>query len=378
MANKKIGVAVLAAGGRSRGVVGNLLRDSGGNVEILSVFDPDREVMKGALEVWKSPNARQCSSAEEAIGAPGVEWVMVFSPNVYHCEQILASFAAGKHVFAEKPLATSIDDCKRIYDAQQASGRLFMTGFVLRYSKLYRKVKEILDSGKLGRVIALEGNENITPAHGGYIMANWRRHTRYAGPHILEKCCHDLDLILWFLGALPSRVAAFGGRDFFTPENRKLEDKYGVSTFKNWWDPHAIETPFTDDTDLMDNLVSAAEFRGGIRVSFTATMSNAIPERRLSFSCSEGTLKVELYEGVIRYSTINDEGVTVISMAGDGHGGGDSFIMKELFETMTKGTPPGSSGVEGLRSAVYALAIDQAATTGKVVDLEPVWTSLGQ
>ena len=299
---KRFGVAVLGAGNRARYVVKNLLRDSGGAVRVVSAFDPDRTLLDETLrKIWGSSDALAASSAEEAIHAPGVDWVMVFSPNSCHRDHILAAFAAGKDVFAEKPLATTIDACKEISEAQRRSGRVFATGFVLRYAPIYRRAKELLDSGMFGRLLLIEGNENIAPDHGGYIMCNWRRLTKFAGPHILEKCCHDLDLINWFCGSLPSRVASFGGRDFFKPENNRLMEKYGEKTFKSWWDPHAQATPFTDDTDLMDNQVSIAEFRNRIRVTFTATMSNAIPERRLSFACAEGTMKLNLYSNIIRY-----------------------------------------------------------------------------
>lgn len=376
---KKIGVAVLGLGNRGRGVVGNLLRDSEGGVEILAGYDPDKAVMAETIGLWNHTGiTKECGSLEEALATPGVEWVMVFSPNVYHKEQILAAFQAGKHVFSEKPLATAIADCQEIYEAHGKSGKLFATGFVLRYAPIYRKAKEILDSGKLGKLIAIDGNENITPEHGGYIMCNWRRLTRYAGPHILEKCCHDLDLINWFVGSLPSRVASFGGRNFFTPENEKLMEKYGKKTFCSWWDPHAIESPFSGDTDLMDNSIAIAEFRNEVRVAFTATMSNAIPERRLYFSCSEGTMKLDLYPGKLYYRCLGGEGVIEVAIPGDGHGGGDSYIMKELYATMTTGAKPKCSGDEGLESAVYALALDQAARTKQVVDLEPVWKSLGR
>lgn len=376
---KRFGVAVLGAGNRARYVVKNLLRDSGGAVRVVSAFDPDRTLLDETLrKIWGSSDALAASSAEEAIHAPGVDWVMVFSPNSCHRDHILAAFAAGKDVFAEKPLATTIDACKEISEAQRRSGRLFATGFVLRYAPIYRRAKELLDSGMFGRLLLIEGNENIAPDHGGYIMCNWRRLTKFAGPHILEKCCHDLDLINWFCGSLPSRVASFGGRDFFKPENNRLMEKYGEKTFKSWWDPHAQATPFTDDTDLMDNQVSIAEFRNRIRVTFTATMSNAIPERRLSFACAEGTMKLNLYSNIIRYRRLGDEGVTELNFSGDGHGGGDSYIMKELYETMSRGVPPKCSGAEGLRSAVFALALDQAARNGEIVDLEPVWKALGE
>ena len=376
---KRFGVAVLGAGNRARYVVKNLLRDSGGTVRVVSAFDPDRTLLDETLrKIWGSSDALAASSAEEAIHAPGVDWVMVFSPNSCHRDHILAAFAAGKDVFAEKPLATTIDACKEISEAQRRSGRVFATGFVLRYAPIYRRAKELLDSGMFGRLLLIEGNENIAPDHGGYIMCNWRRLTKFAGPHILEKCCHDLDLINWFCGSLPSRVASFGGRDFFKPENNRLMEKYGEKTFKSWWDPHAQATPFTDDTDLMDNQVSIAEFRNRIRVTFTATMSNAIPERRLSFACAEGTMKLNLYSNIIRYRRLGDEGVTELNFSGDGHGGGDSYIMKELYETMSRGVPPKCSGAEGLRSAVFALALDQAARNGEIVDLEPVWKALGE
>ena len=97
---------------------------------------------------------------------------------------------------------------------------MFATGFVLRYAPLYRKVKELLDTGKFGKIMQIEANEHIPSNHGSHIMRNWRRHTDISGPHILEKCCHDLDLIIWYSQSLPSKIASFASRDFFVPANR--------------------------------------------------------------------------------------------------------------------------------------------------------------
>jgi hypothetical protein len=96
------------------------------------------------------------------------------------------------------------------------------------------------------------------------------------------------------------------------------------------------------------------------------------------FSCTEGTMIAELYSSTLRYKCIDDEGETVINFGADGHGGGDSFIMKELYETMSEGVTPKCSGDEGLESAVVALALDQAAQTNKMIDLEPIWKKLGR
>ena len=376
---KKIKVAVLACGNRCRKVVQNLLNDSNRQVEIAAIFDPDPNEMAFVKETWESPETTCCTSAQQAIDFPGVEWVMVFSPNKFHHDHILAAFKAGKHVFSEKPIGTTIEDCVDIYNAYKSSGKFFATGFVLRYAPIYRKVKEMLDSGKFGHILSINADENVAPYHGGYIMMNWRRNSAVSGPHILEKCCHDLDLINWFCQSRATKVASFGGRNFFNPDNERLLEKYGRDVFVKWRDPHAVPSPFTSDKDLMDNQVAIFEYRNQIRVQFQCTMSNAMPTRRMYISCTEGTIMLELYNKEIKYRFLGDDEEHKITFkSADGHGGGDAYIMKELFATMTTGAEPKCSGSEGLESAVLALAIDKAARTGSIVDLEPVWKQLGR
>ncbi len=383
MASKKqkiVKVAVIGCGARGTYVVENLLRDSKRNVKVVSAYDPDKAQCERAMskEHWDQPEMKICKSYKEAISAPGVEWVMVFSPNAYHKDGILEGFKQGKHVFTEKPLATSIEDCKKIFDAHRKSGKKFATGFVLRYSPLYRKVKELIDSGKFGYLMSVDANENIDPTHGAYIMRNWRRHVSEAGPHILEKCCHDLDLLNWFVGSLANRVASFGGRELFTPENKAMDKKY-PQFVNTWWDPHAIDSAFSGDTDLMDNSIAIIEYRNKVRVQFQATMSNAIPERRMRFTCQKGNIMVEAYSSTVTWKTIGGDQES-IQFFRDFHGGGDSYIMKELYEgpMCQEDVLPGCSGNEGLESSVLALAIDQAARTGAVVDMEPIWKKLGR
>lgn len=378
-ADRIVKVAVIAAGGRSRCVVGNLLRDSKNNVKIVAVYDPDKEAARTALGIWNSPDAAICDSLDEAVNFAGVEWVMVFSPNAFHKEGILAGFKAGKHVFTEKPLATSIDDCLEIYNAHKASNSLFMTGFVLRYAPIYRKAKELLTNGTLGQLLSIDANENITPAHGGYIMMNWRRLTKFAGPHLLEKCCHDLDLLNWLVGSLPSKVAGFGSLDFFKPENDHYASEFPAQTFDSWPDHQRTkENAFMSDKDLKDTQVAIMRYRNGVKVQFQATMANAIPERRMYFVCSEGSMVLELYSSSLRYRRIGEQETRTVDFGADGHGGGDTYIMKELYHTMCTGENPKSSGSEGLESAVTALAIDKAMNEEIMFDVEPVWKGLGR
>lgn len=377
---KEINIALIGAGGRS-GLLNNLLKLSD-KIKVKAIFDPDMEVAKTRRDSYKQPEAKLCKTYQEAISAKSVNWVAVFSPNAYHCEHIVAAFKAGKNVFSEKPLATTIKDCQTIFDAHKKSGLLFATGFVLRYAPLYNKVREVLDAGVIGRILSIDANENISNDHGSYIMMNWRRFSEVSGPHILEKCCHDIDLLNWFAGSLPSRIASFGGRDLFTPENaglkKKLSYRDGSSPFtRRWADPHAVACPFKSEKDIVDNQVAILEYRNNIRVMFQATLSNAIPERRMYFSGTEGTMIAELYSGELKVRRLGeDTPVQSYKLIGGGHAGGDTVIMEELYKTMMTGKEPKCSGEEGLDSSVTALGIDKSRTEGKIIDMEPIWKKL--
>ena len=374
---KKIKCAIIGTGGRCRSIMKELLKHAQGNLEVVSVYDPEQWMRDKFFNDLEIPAVENSASAEAAINAPGVEWVIVASPNSMHKDHIVMSFAAGKNVFAEKPLATSIEDCQEIERAHRAAGTLFATGFVLRYSPLYLKAKELLDSGKFGKILSIEANENILPEHGGYMLTTWRRLRKFAGPHILEKCCHDMDLLEWFTGDLPLKVRAIADRRFWTPDRQHMLEKYPPNTLMVKQNQQQADSPFTADSDVDDTMYSIFQVRNGIIGSFSATMCNALPERRIRFHCELGTLVVEFYTMSVRYHMIGEINEQLITFGSClGHGGGDGKIMGELWDSMQNGTQPKCSGSEGLRSAVFSLAIDQAAHDGGEIDLSNVWKEL--
>jgi len=373
--------AVIGCGQRINGLIEELTDKE--DVELIGGWDPSTNNVQQILDQRNNGKGKIYQSYEELVCDPQIDWILVGSPNVFHKEHIIAAFENGKHVFSEKPLATSIEDCLKINESHKKCGKLFATGFTLRYATIYRKTKEILSSGKLGKIISANACENILPEHGSYIMKNWRRKRELSGPHILEKCVHDLDLINWFTDSVPQKVAAFGGNDMFIPANNHIYEKESA-VFDNW--PHDNVTdrydedennPFLSEKTIEDNVVSIMEYSNGIRVQFQATMSNTIPERRMYFHCTGGTLIVELYTGTLQYKAVGDEAVQLLNLTGGGHGDGDFHIMKELHDSMINGTVPVCGGDEGLLSAVVGITIDKARTEGEIIDLSDVWESLG-
>ena len=268
----KIGIGLIGCGARLRVVVRELFKATD-QVEIVAIQDPNPHSIEAARQEFNS-EARVYETYEELLRDPAAQWVMIGSWNSHHAGQAIAAFEAGKHVFCEKPLALSVDDCLAMRKAWKAAGTQFSIGFTLRYSPHYRRIKEILASGRIGAIVSMEFNETLDFNHGGYIHADWRRKTQWAGSHLLEKCCHDLDLVNWMTESLAIKAASFGGCDFFTPANAHHMARLGKSAdgrdaYCTWNDPTIegnIVNPFNADKDILDNQVAILQFANGVRL----------------------------------------------------------------------------------------------------------------
>jgi len=374
----KPGIGIIGCGGRLQGVI-----QPRSDAPVVAICDPDPESVATARKLYGT-DFKVYATAAELCADPGVTWVAVGSWNSLHREHAVAALRAGKHVFCEKPLATTLADCLAIRDAVQAAPhQMFSFGLVLRYSALYRKVSELLQAGAIGRLISFEFNETLNFNHGGYIMGNWRRFRRNAGTHLLEKCCHDLDLAHWFVGALPVRVASFGGLNFFTPENQRHiqrlgKDPEGRAAYQTW--PTADRTnPFTAEKDIVDNQVVILEYANGVRATFHTNCNAGVSERRFYLLGSEGAIRADATTGIVELHPIGFGAQPEITdtQASGGHAGGDEILRASLFDSILRGTPPQVGIAEALQSAITGFGIDQALDTGQVVDLRPLWQQAG-
>jgi predicted dehydrogenase len=377
-----VNIGVVGYGARMRSVL-KLLLPKDPRLTIKGVFDIDPDAVERARGVFRADSLRAYPSMESLVTDPEIDWVMVGTWNRYHAAPAIAALNAGKSIFCEKPLATTLADCVAVQNAVRQSKGIFAFGLVLRYSPHYQRIHQTLADGRVGELISFEFNETLRPGHGGYIFGNWRRRTEVAGSHVLEKCCHDLDIANWMAGSIPTRVASFGGKRIFTPENAGLGEQVGLdsegrSVFVEWPDAHRVD-PFSSDSDLLDHQVVILEYANGVRATFHANCVAALAERRFYLLGTRGTLRADAYDGTITLHRIGREtGPEDLSIGPnpDGHGGGDSVLASGLAATMLEERKPLAGIDEAVRSAAVAFAIDEAQATGKVVDLKPYWTAL--
>ncbi len=376
-----VGVGVIGFGKRLQQLTGLLTAAGGPAVRVAHVATGSDGGQAAARALANGPTVDPDYRA--MLADPAVQWVLIGSTNDRHREQAGAAMAAGKHVFCEKPVATTIDDCVSLAAAHRGTGLQFVVGFVLRYAPLYRRIVDLVRGGTLGRLVSLEFNETLDFNHGGFIMADWRRHTAASGGHLLEKCSHDVDVVNWIVDSPAARVASFGGRSFFTPENahhaaRLGTDVVGSPAYRTWGGRGGLD-PFAGDADIIDNQVVILEYANGVRAGFHTNLNCGLPERRIYLSGTEGSLRADLLQGTIEYRRIGfDEPTRQVDLTDSAgmHGGGDGVMVAELLACMTAGTPTSSPLSTGVAAAVTCLAADEARTAGSVFDLNPIWRRL--
>jgi predicted dehydrogenase len=377
----EVGVGLIGAGIRFLSILKHLLPLSPG-IQIKAIYDPAESAVTRCQDSF-AKDAVACASVEELCARDDIDWVFIGSWNSKHAEQAIAALRAGKHVFCEKPLALTTEEGIAIKQACLESGRTFALGLVLRYSPLYRALHSAINSGKIGKILSFEFNETLSFSHGGYIHGNWRRFTENAGPHILEKCCHDIDLALWLIDSLPVRVASFGGLNFFLPKNEHHQERLGPGPNGEVPFQHFVrfenENPFKTEKNIIDNQVAILEFDNEVRATFHTSCLSAMPERRFYIMGDEGTLRADAHTGLVELKRIgwNEPVQTWQSINGGAHAGSDIPMCQELAECMAGLRAPAAGIEEGMRSLVVAEGIDQAMRTGQVVDLRPVYRSCG-
>jgi predicted dehydrogenase len=147
------------------------------------------------------------ASFEDAIGHPGVEGVVLATPNDVHEEQAFACAERGRHVFVEKPIADSIEAGERMRRACEDAGVALMVGHAFRRLGAARRVKKLLDDGALGRVVLAEANMSLP---GSFKPEAWRAHrSRNPGGPIMQLGIHHVDTLSYWLGPVRRATGRF-------------------------------------------------------------------------------------------------------------------------------------------------------------------------
>lgn len=158
------------------------------NVEVHSICTRTESKLKDMAGQFDVPNTY--TDYHEMLADPELDSVSITTMWDQHKDPSLAALAAGKHVFLEKPMASTVEDCDAIVDAANKSDAMFMVGHICRFNPRYAAAKAEIAAGKIGKIISMYARRNLPAWVGASVLDK-------IGP-IIGDGVHDTDLMLWF------------------------------------------------------------------------------------------------------------------------------------------------------------------------------------
>mgnify|MGYP001287886383 CR=1 FL=1 len=156
-------------------------------VAVMDVFEEGAK--KGAA--MANEGCKVYSDINAIVNDPDVDALVVTTPGFAHKDAVMAAVKAGKPVFCEKPLCTTSDDCKEIVDAEMATGKhLVQVGFMRRYDRGYKQMKELIDGGTFGKPLVIKCTHRAINVDDSYT-------TEMA---VTDTAIHEIDVLHWLLG----------------------------------------------------------------------------------------------------------------------------------------------------------------------------------
>jgi len=197
--------------------------------ELCAIVDVD--IQRAEESAKKLGIKSSYSTIEEALERENFDAVCIASLTFTHREIIEKAVQMGKHIFCEKPLAQDIEEARKIKEVVEKSEVKFQIGFMRRYDPAMRKAFEMVQEGKIGKLVLIKST-----GRGPGLPPSWILDRRKSGGMLAEVSSHDIDTILWLTQEKPERIY-MEAKNFKVPEAREefpdFYDHYVVTiTFK--------------------------------------------------------------------------------------------------------------------------------------------------
>ena len=371
-------IGVVGLGNRIAHVFHELKRINS-EAELVAYADPQPIGQAYAMKYNFFP--QQCyQTLNDMIEKESLDLLMIGSPNHLHLEHIKEGLYAGLKIFAEKPIVVNENQTFELAKLIKEFGvDQILVGLVLRYSQHARSVRELIESNIIGEVVSIEASEHIMPWHGGFFMRNWRRKEKYSGGFMLEKCCHDIDFYSMIVKSRPIKIASFGGRHSFIPQNQPKDsiEEYTKYNLQGW---EAKENVFDSDADIVDHQVAIIEYENGATLAFHTNMRVPDEFRRFAVIGTNGMVEGDFVRGYLKAhdqknNILLDENYGAAFGMVKGHYGADSLMLKDINDYLvnpkTSLLPVGV--IDCMEAGLVAMKIDESRKTGKIIDMTETW-----
>ena len=417
---KKITVALIGAGSRGK-AYSDIMLQQPDRFQIVSVAEPleaRREYIRKAHNVEPAHCYR---SWDELLAAPKIADVCIIATmDRLHYAPAMEAMKQKYHLLLEKPIAPTVEECRQLTECAHQNHVKVLVCHVLRYTPFFRYIKYLLESKAIGEIVSVEHTEavgNIHHSHS-FVRGNWGNAER-SSTMLLQKSCHDLDIIQWLLEKPCRRIQSFGSLKYFHKGNAPkgapefcidgcpvsdtcyynavrlyLEDK-GNEWFRSMAaqksNPSDAEVEkalkttqygkcvFKCDNDVVDHQIVNMEFDEGITVSFTMCSFNE-GGRQIRIMGTDGELNGNMGKSTIEIFSFKTRAIQKISLTEEeidesivgGHGGGDEGIVAALYDYLN-GTLQAKDVSEietSFQNHLLAFAAEESRLTSQIIDMK--------
>lgn len=230
MNGKKARLAIIGTGSRGLYHINHLLKIK--HAEIVALCDIYQPHLDNAAVLC--PKAKQYKNYHDAIADKNVDGILVATPLHEHAPISIAGLKAGKHVFCEKAMARTLDQCKEMYDTYKESGKVLYIGIQRLFDPKYLRAMELIKEGAIGEVVDIRNfwyrnNDWRRPVPEPSLekQINWRLYKESSGGLMTELGAHQLQMGTWLYKSLPDYITGFGDIIFWK-DGREVYDSVSV------------------------------------------------------------------------------------------------------------------------------------------------------
>lgn len=408
-------VAILGSGARGC-VFGQLMQQHGG-YEIKAVCDINPKQLEKSKKLLNLQDEQLFDDEECFFAEKRADVMVIATYDKEHVRQSVRAMKMGYDLLLEKPISASKEELKELLKVQAETRRQVAVCHELRYGPGFEKLSELLESGIIGDLVAIDAMERVAYWHQAqaYVRIQSERND-VAYPTILAKCSHDLDLVQHYAGAECDTVSSIGALSFFRKENapegaaeRCLDcphvescvysaKKIYIDGWKNnhcpkftWpYNKVSLKKPTTEaelydgirttcfgkcaflcgnetNPDVVDHQLVQMQFQNGVTAVLKMVFA-AEPGRRINLFGTHGellldersdTLEIRPYGGKTQVLELK-----TLAEGGNAHGGGDSRLVYHLYSLMNGEEEPRTSLKESVESHLMGIAAEESRHGG--------------
>ncbi len=412
--SKPITITLVGAGLRGM-IYSKYASERKNGMQIVAVAELDEFKRNRAREQFGIDEKCCYKSWDELFAQPKQsDAVFICTRDKDHFVPAIKALEAGYHVMLEKPMSPDWQECIQMEQLAEKHGKVLTICHVLRYSPFFQTIKQLLDDGRIGKLMSIAHNENVGYWHQAhsYVRGYFNR-TEDSSPMILAKSCHDMDLIQWFAGGACTSISSYGHLSYFRPENappgapkyciegcpvQEFCVYYAPDTYmieNGGWKAEAAtrdqsyeaklkamqEGPFgrcvfQSDNDVVDHQVVAMDFDNEVTAVFTMSAFTEKCNRTLKLMGTEGEIRATMETNEIeirRFGSGQQEVIKLVDPEGHvGHGGGDQRLVQDFGRTVRniEKYKSATSAKDSVQSHLMAFAAERSRVEKRMVRMD--------